>query len=81
MSDYEAARWRGSVDATLDDHERRLESLNGNLAAGAEALHDLAIEVATTRQRVAIYAGLAAGGASIAGSVIVGVTIYALTGA
>jgi hypothetical protein len=81
VSDYETARWRGTVDATLDDHERRLEAINGNIAAGVEAVHELAVEVATTRQRVAIYAGLAAGGASIAGSVLVGVTIYALTGA
>jgi hypothetical protein len=69
------------VDATLDDHERRLESLNGNLVAGATALNALAIEVATTRTRVAMYAGLAAGGASIVGSMLAGAVIYFSTGA
>ena len=81
MSEYDQARWRGSVDATLHEHDRRLDAINGNIAAGAEALHELTVEVATTRQRVAIYAAFAAGGASIAGSVIVGISIYAITGA
>lgn len=81
MSEYQNERWRGTVDATLGDHDRRLASLNGNLAAGAAAINSLAIEVATTRQRVAIYAAIAAGIASIAGSILAGALIYLLTGA
>ena len=68
------------MDSTLHDHERRLESLNGNIVASATALNALAIEVATTRTRVALYAGLAAGVASIVGSVLAGAVIYLSTG-
>ena len=80
MSEYDTARWRGAVDATLGDHERRLEAINGHVAATATALQDVRVEMATTRARVALMAGLAAGVASILGSAIAMGIIYAYAG-
>lgn len=68
------------MDSTLDDHERRLAALNGNIVAGTKAINKLSIEVATTRTRVGLIAGIAAGLASIAGSGLAMVLVYLSTG-
>lgn len=67
--------WRGKVDAMIDEHERRLAVLNGNIAAGAQALNDLRVEVAKIGTKVGVGAGLAGG----CMSVITGLIVFFLT--
>lgn len=50
MSDME--RWRGETDARLRDAERRLDSLNGNIARGADALQQLTLGVGEFKSEV-----------------------------
>ncbi len=79
MSDASLERWRGSVDSTLDDHERRLEAINGHIADSAQAVQNFAVAQAESRTRIAIFAGLTAGAGSIAGSALFGVVVYFVT--
>lgn len=75
MNALELARWRGGVDSTLADHERRLSALNGHLAANADALNAMQVEMATMRTKVATMAAVAAGIASIVGSTVAALVV------
>lgn len=75
MSDVELARWRGKADATLDDHERRLNAINGHIQDLTHAVGDLR----TSASRFAVLFALAVGVASILGSAIGAIAVYQLT--
>ena len=75
----ELLRWQGSTDAKLEEHERRLLAINGNIAKGADALTSLALEVGKLSTRVAVYAAIGGLVASTVCSIATGVTVYFLT--
>jgi hypothetical protein len=41
----EMARWRGSVDANLAEHMRRLDQINGDLSVAARAAEDIRTQI------------------------------------
>lgn len=67
--------WRGTVDQRITDHERRLLSINGNIAKGTEAITLLTLEVGKLATKVALYAAI---GGFIA-STATGAAVFFLT--
>lgn len=67
--------WRGVVDTTLADHERRIAALE----RATEAIQSLSIQLARTEQRVAWIAGTAAGIASLVAGILTAFLLSELT--
>lgn len=70
----EGSHWRGVVDTTLADHERRLLALE----RATEAIQELAVQLARTEQRVAWIAGTAAGIASLSAGILTALVVRGL---
>lgn len=75
MTEVEDAHWRGTVERTLEEHERRLQAINGNIAAGVNAINQMSVTIAGLATRVALISSF--GG--LVGSAVVGVAVYFLT--
>lgn len=75
----ELERWRGGVDSTLADHERRLQSINGSIARSASATQNLTLEVAKFTSRIGVMVTVAGGTIGFLSAIGSGVTVYFLT--
>jgi hypothetical protein len=73
--EYELARWRGRVDATLGDQGRRLNGINGHVEELLAAVTDLRVSAS----RFAVLFALAVSVASILGSAVGALVVYQLT--
>lgn len=58
MDEVELSRWQGRVDQLLDDHERRLNAMNGDAKAARQATEKILIEVAIIKTKVAIWSAV-----------------------
>jgi hypothetical protein len=54
----ELARWQGKVDQLLDEHERRLASMNGDAKAARQATEKILVEVAIIKTKVAVWSAV-----------------------
>ena len=73
--EIELSRWQGSTDARVDDAERRLDAVNGNIERVWQAIGKLDRTVAGIAARVAIASGIAA----LIGSAGAMVAVYFIT--
>lgn len=51
-------RWRGRVDQILEEHDRRLSSMNGDSRAARNATEKILIEVAIIKTKVAVWSAV-----------------------
>jgi hypothetical protein len=64
-------RWSGKVDATVNEHARRLNDINGHVRDMAQAVVDLRVTIA----RIAVGASLLA----VLANAFVALIVYQLT--
>jgi hypothetical protein len=58
--------WQGAVDARLDEHSRRLDTINGDAKAARQGTENIVVQLAVLKTKVAIWASLGGiGGAGI----------------
>lgn len=74
-AELELAHWQGSTDARVDEHDRRLDAINGNVEKMWQSLGKLDRTVAGLIGRVAVAAAVAA----LIGSGLVTIAVYFLT--
>lgn len=58
MNESELSRWQGRVDQLIDEHERRLNAMNGDAKAARQATEKILIEVAIIKTKVAIWSAV-----------------------
>lgn len=75
MTEAEFARWQGHTDQRVEEHERRLSSINGSIDDLREEVYGIRTELARQGARVGMLAAVAAG----AGSTLSGLILYFLT--
>lgn len=51
-------RWQGGVDARLDEHGRRLDTINGDSKRAREASEKIVVEIAVLKTKVAVWSGV-----------------------
>lgn len=56
--DDELYRWQGGVDATLMEHTRRLDTINGDARAARVAAEETIVQLAVLRTKVALWSTL-----------------------
>lgn len=64
-------RWQGGVDAQLNEHGRRLDTINGDAKAARVAAEDTLVQLAVLKTKVALWAtaGSLAGAGIVTGAV------------
>lgn len=77
--DDDFARWRGETEQRLRDAERRLDALNGNIARGADALHQLTLRVAEFKTSVRSWGAAVGLIATAVSPIATGAAVYFLT--
>lgn len=75
----ERLRWEGRTEERLEEHDRRLDTINGSIARGAGALVELRLEVKGLATRVGVWAAVGAAVSSAVVSVAVGIAVAVLT--
>lgn len=75
VSEIELAHWQGSTDARVDEHDRRLDAINGNIEKMWQSLGKLDRTVAGLVGRVAVAASVAA----LVGSGLMTIAVYFIT--
>lgn len=54
----EMYRWQGGIDARLEEHGRRLDTINGDARLARETAEQIVIQLAVLRTKVAVWASL-----------------------
>lgn len=72
---HEMYKWQGGVDATLVEHGRRLDVMNGDAKAARQASETILVQLAVLRTKVAVWASI--GG--VVGAGIVSLVVALLT--
>lgn len=58
MDQAELSRWQGRVDQLIDEHERRLNAMNGDARAARQATEKILVEVAIIKVKVTIWSAV-----------------------
>lgn len=85
MTTFEDGYHAGQLRERVSEHDRRLNAINGSIEAAQRSDVELTATVAELARkvegigvRVGMYAAMAAFVASIAGSIVTGVVVYAI---
>lgn len=86
MSTFDDGYHAGKMSERVNEHDRRLNAINGSIDRSEQAqlqltatVADLARKVEGIGSKVGVYASIGAFVASVIGSVVTGVVVYALT--
>lgn len=79
VTDADAFRWRGAIDSTVQDHERRLNAINGSIERGNAALHEVREEVVGIKASMRIWGSVVGLIAGIVSPTLVGLIVYFVT--
>lgn len=72
----EMYRWQGGVDAKLEEHGRRLDTINGDAKRARTAAEDTVVQLAVLKTKVAMWASVG----SLLGAGIVSALVQLLSG-
>ncbi len=72
--------WRGQTDSRIEEHDRRLDAINGSIDRSEAAVTNLKIAVEKVSTRVAIYAAVGGLIGSAFVALVGGLVLAVLTG-